>query len=304
VREANDPALAMLARRDGHPVLLAEHVTIDSAHRPLAELVLSGTVDSFEAKVSSPRAGTTPVEFGVWVRALAHPGEARRLALAAVVEGGGAVATIRLPGRVTPMAAGAVDEEWTCEWVTADVTTLLGYRPADLVGTPLLALAHPTIAGDLVVALTHAVEGRGGSVLHARLRGRDDEWRTVQMALSPRPDDRAGVIFLLLPEDHGRRHDLADVDRQVERATRDRHVMLLARDGAWPQGTHPGLSSRQWEIVTRLQRGERVPGIAAALFLSQSTVRNHLTAVFRKFGVHSQAELLATLRGDELGVPV
>jgi DNA-binding NarL/FixJ family response regulator len=55
------------------------------------------------------------------------------------------------------------------------------------------------------------------------------------------------------------------------------------------------LSTRQWEILTRLVRGERVQDIADALYLSPATVRNHLTAVYRKFGVHSQAELLARL---------
>ena len=60
-----------------------------------------------------------------------------------------------------------------------------------------------------------------------------------------------------------------------------------------------GLSPRQWEIVTRLLRGERVPDIARSLFLSQSTVRNQLGAVYRKLGVHSQAELIARLQGRD-----
>jgi hypothetical protein len=42
-----------------------------------------------------------------------------------------------------------------------------------------------------------------------------------------------------------------------------------------------------------------VQTIAAALFVSQSTVRNHLTAIFERFGVHSQVELLALLSGAE-----
>jgi DNA-binding NarL/FixJ family response regulator len=58
------------------------------------------------------------------------------------------------------------------------------------------------------------------------------------------------------------------------------------------------LSGRQWEVLTRLLRGERVPGIAKALFVSQSTVRNHLTEIYRKLGVHSQHELLELLRPD------
>jgi two-component system nitrate/nitrite response regulator NarL len=56
------------------------------------------------------------------------------------------------------------------------------------------------------------------------------------------------------------------------------------------------LTVRQWEILTRLLRGERVPTIASELFVSQSTVRNHLSAIFERFGVHSQPELLALLR--------
>jgi DNA-binding CsgD family transcriptional regulator len=60
----------------------------------------------------------------------------------------------------------------------------------------------------------------------------------------------------------------------------------------------PGLSdisTRQWEVVTRLLRGERVSTIARELYLSPSTVRNHLAAIYRKVGVRSQAELLEHL---------
>jgi DNA-binding NarL/FixJ family response regulator len=55
------------------------------------------------------------------------------------------------------------------------------------------------------------------------------------------------------------------------------------------------LSPRQHEVLSHLLRGERVPTIAAALYLSQSTVRNHLTVIFNRFGVHSQPELLDLL---------
>ena len=49
------------------------------------------------------------------------------------------------------------------------------------------------------------------------------------------------------------------------------------------------------EVLRRLTRGERVAGIARDLFVSQSTVRNHLSAIYRRLGVHSQSELLARL---------
>ena len=55
------------------------------------------------------------------------------------------------------------------------------------------------------------------------------------------------------------------------------------------------LSARQIAILSRVIKGERIPEIANYMFLSPSTVRNHLSAIYRKFGVHSQAELLATI---------
>jgi DNA-binding NarL/FixJ family response regulator len=56
------------------------------------------------------------------------------------------------------------------------------------------------------------------------------------------------------------------------------------------------LTSRQREILVRLLNAQRVSLIAAELYVSPSTVRNHLTTIFSKFGVHSQAQLLAVLR--------
>jgi DNA-binding NarL/FixJ family response regulator len=59
------------------------------------------------------------------------------------------------------------------------------------------------------------------------------------------------------------------------------------------------LSLRQWEVLSRLLQGDRVSTIAKELFLSPSTVRDHLSAIFERFDVHSQAELLLLLRGVE-----
>jgi two-component system response regulator DesR len=56
------------------------------------------------------------------------------------------------------------------------------------------------------------------------------------------------------------------------------------------------LPPRQLEVLTRLVDGERVQDIAQAMYLSESTIRNHLAAIFTKAGVHSQAQLLALLR--------
>ena len=63
------------------------------------------------------------------------------------------------------------------------------------------------------------------------------------------------------------------------------------------------LSTRQIEILRRLLDGVRVPAIARELFLSQSTVRTHLSAIYRRLDVHSQEELLSLLRTRSGNVP-
>jgi DNA-binding NarL/FixJ family response regulator len=64
---------------------------------------------------------------------------------------------------------------------------------------------------------------------------------------------------------------------------------------SWTDPALARLSERQADILRRIVRGERVPAIARELFISQSTVRNHLVAIYRRLGVHSQAELVARL---------
>lgn len=57
------------------------------------------------------------------------------------------------------------------------------------------------------------------------------------------------------------------------------------------------LSPREREILEAVASGQRVRAIADAFAISAFTVRNHLKAIFRKLGVHSQVELLAQLHG-------
>lgn len=61
------------------------------------------------------------------------------------------------------------------------------------------------------------------------------------------------------------------------------------------------LSRREIEVVRMLLLGDRVPVIARQLFISQSTVRNHLSSVFRKLRVNSQQELIVLLRERDSG---
>lgn len=57
-------------------------------------------------------------------------------------------------------------------------------------------------------------------------------------------------------------------------------------------GGEQSLSEREIEILRLLKRGLRNPQIAQALHISSGTVRNHLSAIYRKLGVHSRHEAI------------
>lgn len=59
------------------------------------------------------------------------------------------------------------------------------------------------------------------------------------------------------------------------------------------------LSDRPREVVIRLIHGERVAGIAKAMYVSKSTVRNHLSHAFQRFGVCGQEDLVRLFRSPE-----
>jgi DNA-binding CsgD family transcriptional regulator len=68
-----------------------------------------------------------------------------------------------------------------------------------------------------------------------------------------------------------------------------------------PAGRRSGLaalSRRENEIAAEVASGKTNREVAAALFLSEKTVGNHLTRIFEKLDVHSRAAL-ATLVGRE-----
>jgi DNA-binding NarL/FixJ family response regulator len=70
-----------------------------------------------------------------------------------------------------------------------------------------------------------------------------------------------------------------------------------------PTQNHPDLdllSRRERDVVTQLLQGHRVVSIAELLDVSEHTVRNHLKSIFRKLGVHSQAELVDRLHSASM----
>ncbi len=64
-----------------------------------------------------------------------------------------------------------------------------------------------------------------------------------------------------------------------------------------------GLTPRERDVVRSIATGSSTPQIAAELFLSAHTVRDHIKSVFDKIGVTSRSELVAKLFADHYTDP-
>ncbi|MGI8664669.1 MAG: LuxR C-terminal-related transcriptional regulator [Jatrophihabitans sp.] len=209
---------------------------------------------------------------------------------------------VEWPGtRTEQLAIGASDEQLLVDRVSEDIEALLGVAPADLLGQSLVQLVTPEDISELLFALARATAEQRGLSVNLHLSRADTGPLPGQLMLLPLlPQPR--FAFALLPV-----LDLTVIGRSVgelgllllrlAQAVLAVDTARALTEVARPRGRPLAeLTVRETEIVTRLLAGDRVPAIARQLFLAQSTVRNHLSAVFGKLGVKSQQELIVLLR--------
>lgn len=204
-----------------------------------------------------------------------------------------------------------LDERWRVTAIGGSDDVLLGGPPVELVGRSFIDLTHPDDLAGLLFALARSTTERQAQA-PVRLRYGDGSWRTVQVAPTVLEGDETALVAMVVADGAAPRVDrsgqvgilaehLRRIAAQIEAAGLLAPLAETAEGLGIPVTTQ--LSPRQWEIAARLVRGQRVRTIAAEMYLSQSTVRNHLSAIFRKVGVHSQSELLALWRRETRGGP-
>jgi DNA-binding CsgD family transcriptional regulator len=189
-----------------------------------------------------------------------------------------------------------LDRRWRVVGLTGDTE-----RFGDVLreGTSISEATDPDDLARLLFAFAGATT-HVSSTTRLRMRSGDDPI-AVDAEVARSEDGRWRLALATL---HRPVTELAGALQRI--AVELQHVQGAARTGTEDVLRVPGVTDlppRQREIVVRLSRGERVGTIASALYISPKTVRNHLTAVFRTFGVHSQEELLAVLRRDRDGPP-
>lgn len=275
----------------------------------LFDLISGGSIDAYEARRKLRRRDGSRIDAENWVTVTASASREWALWIVAPLgqDAGGYLpepAETAWPLRVSGLVVGTFDSSWRLERVSEDVQSVVG-RPAEaLVGVSFLDLLHPGDITAFYMAVAQALSDRSGVGVAIRVEHRPRGWRSVQIVITPLASTHVQFGFALSVEPAGG-GDIAERGIQLERHLRriahevEAAGVVAGFDVVPDLEELPGLahlSSRQWEILTRMVRGERVPGIAKELFLSQSTVRNHLSNMFRKLGINSQEALLALLR--------
>jgi len=202
---------------------------------------------------------------------------------------------------------GTTDKQLIIEHVDEDAKNLLGYRPGELIGRSFLSLVDepniPIILGALAQAFSTSRAIATAPVAVRTKKDRVIRCETVLVPLVPAPTS----AFALFPEDrdYPAAKSLTEVRRVLERfSDRITAIDLTVTAPDVIEAALPGITQlTRGELVTvrRLVAGDRVPAIAAALSLSQNTIRNQLSSVYRKLSVRSQQELVDLFRGRNDG---
>jgi DNA-binding CsgD family transcriptional regulator len=194
---------------------------------------------------------------------------------------------------------GSTDARLMVDRVSSEVFDSLGYRAREIIGTSFLALIVPEDVADVLLALAQTSKHKEGVTLRVGAIGADLVPVTCQLVLLPLTPAPSCAFALLTEESDGPADERAIADLITRLGRRIRSAMASQAVASAPLRSDVDLGrlgSRDLEIVTRLVAGDRVSSIAKRLFLSEGTIRNHLSSVFGKLGVKTQQELIELLR--------
>ncbi|MGZ4608671.1 MAG: LuxR C-terminal-related transcriptional regulator [Actinomycetes bacterium] len=265
-------------------------------------LLATGRVDGFEAQRRLRRNNGEILEAYVWAHVLGLARPARYGAVFITEQQSPPSHELGGPSS-DQRVIGTVDDEWRIDRISHEAEVVLGYQAPELTGAALLSAISPLDLPELLAGLAHVHATGRNAVVRLRVRRADRTWLwcRARLAALGNPPRFAFSLRPLVDSTVSSAERVSELERRLARIAHEiRSVGLPLPSASTPvladMPELATLTSREWETLSLLAEGGRVPSIAATLGLSQSTVRNHLSAIFRKVNVGSQAELLARLQ--------
>ena len=282
--------------------------------RAALNLLSDGWLTGYQAIRQFQSRNSPSGQYALWFSAVQL--RAHRIAIGSVVPISGEeyespITKVPMPGGV---ALGTADATWRITRISSDVEDILGYRAEQCVGQAFLGYVHPADVATFLTGIEQARHSQRTVRIALRLRGVANDWIGSALFLETTSEDNPPAFGFALVEstpsdghtlesNDGLRfeHDMDAEASELSAAGTMAKLQSLPECDAFPDLSR--LTSREWQVLARLIDGERVKSIARHLYVSESTVRNHLSSIYSKFGVHSQSDLLLLVRdyGSRVG---
>jgi DNA-binding CsgD family transcriptional regulator len=290
-----------------------EEYTSDSPTGSL-ELFSQGRLDGVEAFRKLHRTDGTDLRVRMWFRRFDQQPPARFIIVVIIADQLRPLAPRARKDRKDAAVVGLADTSLVVERISSDAENLFGRPVSAILGRSLISLVAEHDVPNCLSALEEASTSETGVTLYLELRqvytgeGGDTAPIGCEVLLLPlQPSPSCAFVLLPTPATMARTHlstdlatilvrlraaaGIAEVARRLPNIKTGRDVAGLDR-----------LTTREYDLLTRLLQGDRVPAIAIDLFVTQSTIRSHLASIFRKLGVTSQQKLLDLFRSAAPGV--
>jgi len=207
----------------------------------------------------------------------------------------------------TADGAYAVNRQQRIVFWNSSARQVLGYEPQEVLGRHCFKVLQGKDENSCVVCRKNC--------LAIEMAAREAPIPTRDMSARRKSGDRVwlGVSTLVLPSRWHELYVLAHLFRDVGRLKElERNHKQLLRTVALAASGIPAetserlpelgapekLSGREREVLWLLAYGASTRTIADRLFISTATVRNHVSRIFAKLGVHSRLEAVTLLLRD------
>jgi DNA-binding CsgD family transcriptional regulator len=302
------PAQTVIAASPGAHELLGEitqplvgadlAALIEEPSTSAVSLLVDGQITGFDALQVLKGTGKRR---RLWVRALSHLGSTPAAIAVLFEDDPNEQAFVPLSDhRQSTAVVGSTDARLIVNRVSRDIDGVLGLRTEEIIGTSLLTLVVPADVAGVLSALAAMSQRKESVTLRVEMVGADLSPVKCRMMLLPMAPAPSCVFALLAEEADTHPADGRMVADLIARLSREIQGAMSTDAGTYaPKRSEVDLahlSARELEIVSLLMAGDRVSSIAKLLFLSEGTIRNHLSSVFGKLGVGTQQELIEHLR--------
>ncbi len=183
--------------------------------------------------------------------------------------------------------------------------TLTGYREEEVLKRTGAQLGLWASEGERAKFAAHMASAQGFRELELQIRTKEGDLRDVlasaEILDETEPDANVLLMFYDVTERQRTERQLVQAIEEVmsDTAWLSRSVMeklaQLRSEGVDTTAVS-GLTKREREVLERLARGLDNTTIAEDLGIAKQTVRNYITQIYEKIGVHSRAEAVVWAR--------